>query len=241
MSEAPSWLTEENISTATKVVNNPAAQKAAKNPAVQKAAKSAAQSQLNKEAPGWTSEDIHSDMEKGKAGSPPPPPPKSAPAAAAPKTPINTDMSDVDPETMKNMQRHHLALRVLYIGAAVFLSTAAALSLQSQNDLGLIFFAFYVLFFSAIICCFEVALTAIARLIAVNFGFMYTLWGRLTFIILLGFMSFLLSVLGKVAMGALYGVMLFQIYVMWKFPRFEEYLRKKHYFEGRQAEALAKK
>jgi Na+-translocating ferredoxin:NAD+ oxidoreductase RnfD subunit len=67
---------------------------------------------------------------------------------------------------------------------------------------------------------------------------MYTLWGRIIFIILLGFMAFLLSVLGKIAMGALYGVMLFHIYVMFKFPRFEEYLRKKHYFEGRKAEAL---
>ncbi len=67
---------------------------------------------------------------------------------------------------------------------------------------------------------------------------MYTLWGRIIFIILLGFMAFLLSVLGKVAMGVLYGVMLFHMYVMFKFPRFEEYLRKKHYFEGRKAEAL---
>ncbi len=60
--------------------------------------------------------------------------------------------------------------------------------------------------------------------------------GRLIFVILLGFMAFLLSVLGKIAMAVLYAVMLFQIYVMYKFPRFEEYLRKKHYFEGRQAE-----
>ena len=267
MSEAPSWLTEENISTATKVMNNPAAQKAAKNPKVQAAAKD----QIKKEAPGWTNEDVNNDIEKGKSANTAPPPPKAA--AAKKSAPLmNTDMSDVDPEVMKAMQRHHLMLRVLYMGAAVFLSTAAALSLSSQDDLGLIFFAFYVLFFSALVCCFEVALTvrniyyiyfihlsntniyiflylillfdqkqAISRLIAVNFGFMYNIWGRMMFIILLGFMAFLLSVLGKVAMGFLYAVLLFHFYVMYKFPRFEEYLRKKHYFEGRKAEAAAGK
>lgn len=162
MSEAPSWLTEENISTATKVANNPAAQKAAKSPAVQAAAKSAVKAQINKEAPGWTSDDISNDVEKGRSA--PPPPPKPAAAAAAAKSqphhpPMNTDMSDVDEVTMKQMERYHLALRVLYMGAAVFLSAAAALALQNQQDLGLIFFSFYVFFFSAMICCFECALT----------------------------------------------------------------------------------
>ena len=37
---APSWLTEENISTAQKVAKTPAVQQAAKNPTVQSAAKS---------------------------------------------------------------------------------------------------------------------------------------------------------------------------------------------------------
>ena len=78
MSEAPSWLTEENISTATKVMNNPAAQKAAKNPKVQAAAKSAAKDQIKKEAPGWTNEDVNNDIEKGKSANTPPPPPKAA-------------------------------------------------------------------------------------------------------------------------------------------------------------------
>jgi Na+-translocating ferredoxin:NAD+ oxidoreductase RnfD subunit len=78
-------------------------------------------------------------------------------------------------------------------------------------------------------------------MIAVNFGFMYTLCGRLVFIILVGFMSFLLSLFGKIVMGALYGVCLFHIYIMYRFPRFEEYLRKKHYYEGRAAAAVAGK
>eukprot|EP00286_Rhodomonas_abbreviata_P021530 CAMPEP_0181296702 /NCGR_PEP_ID=MMETSP1101-20121128/4845_1 /TAXON_ID=46948 /ORGANISM="Rhodomonas abbreviata, Strain Caron Lab Isolate" /LENGTH=227 /DNA_ID=CAMNT_0023401585 /DNA_START=52 /DNA_END=735 /DNA_ORIENTATION=+ len=218
MADQPSWLTEENISTATKVANNPAAQGAAK---------SAAKAQAAKSAPGWG--DSSSDVEQGGA------PAKPAKPAGGNKPIVDTDMSDMDPSELKEMQNWHLALRILYMGAAGFLATAAALSLQNQKDLGLIFFAFYVMFFSTMICCFEVALQTISRLIAVNFGFMYSFWGRIIFLILVGFMSFLLSVFGKVAMGILYAVAAFHLFIMYKFPRFEEYLRKKHYFEGRQA------
>lgn len=73
----------------------------------------------------------------------------------------------------------------------------------------------------------------IAQSIAVNFGFMYTLAGRLIFLLFVGFMVFSLSTIGIVAMCALYVVGIFHAYIMYKFPRFEEYLRKKHYFEGK--------
>ena len=75
----------------------------------------------------------------------------------------------------------------------------------------------------------------VASAIAVNFGFMYTLTGRIVFLLFVGFMSFSLGTLGIVAMAALYAVGIFHAYLMYKFPRFEEYLRKKHYYEGKQA------
>jgi hypothetical protein len=50
-------------------------------------------------------------------------------------------------------------------------------------------------------------------------------------------MSFSLNLFGQISMGILYAVLLFHIYIMFKFPRFEEYLRKKHYYEGRNAGA----
>lgn len=72
-------------------------------------------------------------------------------------------------------------------------------------------------------------------MIAVNFGFMYTLSGRCLFIVLVGFMSFFISLFGKISMGVLFAAMCLHIFILFKFPRFEEYLRKKHYFEGRKA------
>ncbi len=78
---------------------------------------------------------------------------------------------------------------------------------------------------------------AIAKIIAVNFGFLYSLSGRVVFLLFVGFMSFQLSLFGKIAMGILYGVGVFHMFIMWKFPRFEEYLRKKHYYEGKRSPA----
>lgn len=73
-----------------------------------------------------------------------------------------------------------------------------------------------------------------ARFIAVNFGFMYTLGGRAIFLLLVGFMSFSLGIVGQIAMAWLYFVGCIHIYIMCKFPEFESYLRKKHYYEGKR-------
>lgn len=78
-------------------------------------------------------------------------------------------------------------------------------------------------------------------MIAMNFGFLYTFVGRFLFVIFVGFMSFSLGLNGKIAMGILYGALLLHLIVMYKFPRFEEYLRKKHYYEGRRNAATEKK
>mmetsp|Transcript_9862 Transcript_9862/g.14697 ORF Transcript_9862/g.14697 Transcript_9862/m.14697 type:complete len:242 (+) Transcript_9862:114-839(+) len=241
MSDAPSWLTDENIDTAVKVAKNPVAQKAAKkiveNPVVQKA--------------------VIKEATKAVNSPPPPPPPASDAPQWATTTKVleatdveatggnenNQVVSDfpIEEETLKEMQKWHIALRLSYIISAILMGVMAGLSLVSQKDLGLIFFAFYVIFFSLLLCCFEVALSFISRWIAVNFGFLYTLAGRLTFILFVGFMSYSLGLYGLIAMCVLYTATAFHLLVMYKFPRFEEYLRKKHYYEGRRSAQLEKK
>ena len=82
----------------------------------------------------------------------------------------------------------------------------------------------------------------ISKILAINFGFMYSRVGRFNFIIIMGFMAFSVSLFGKVCMGLLFAVMLFHMYLFYCFPRFEEYIRKTHYYEGRQArKALTRK
>ena len=132
MSTAPSWLTEENISTAAT---------AAKNPQVQAAAKAAA-----KTPP---------PPPKGSAPKTPPPKDIESGNSNAPNSPA-VDISDLE---LKEMQKYHLALRLGYIGASVMMAAAAALELIGGPDLGSAFFAIYIFVFAVLICCFECALT----------------------------------------------------------------------------------
>jgi hypothetical protein len=159
MSDAPSWLSEENIATATKVANNPAAKAAAKNPAVQSAAKAAAKDYATNNSASWAAEDT--DIEKGKKSPknvPPPPPSSGSFSSPSSQPPMSTELEGIDPAVLKQMQNWHLVLRCAYMSCAILLATVAALSLQNQKDVGLAFFAFYVFFFAIMICCFEVGL-----------------------------------------------------------------------------------
>jgi hypothetical protein len=67
------------------------------------------------------------------------------------------------------------------------------------------------------------------QVIAANFGFLYTIVGRCLFCLFVGFMCYQFNAAGYSAMGLLFFTLLFHIYVMFKFPKFSAYLRKKHF------------
>lgn len=234
--DAPSWLTEENVKSAIKVSENPTARKiakdVAKDPSVRReVTKAASMSISNKpnpssddDAPGWTSPDKISvkvdgskDIESGSS--------RKAPSGHKP----------LDEEEVQRMQKWHIALRIMYMAAAIFLAVAAGLTFPGQTDIGRFFFACYVIFFAALIFCFECGLSAVSRQMATNCGFMYTRCGRFTFVLFVGFMAYGLSLISIIAMAVLYAVLCFHIFIMFKFPNFERYLREKHFSEGRDS------
>ena len=101
--------------------------------------------------------------------------------------------------------------------------------LETQPAAGLAFFSIYVFMFSLLIFAFELHLSMIARMLATNFGFMYSLLGRWIFLLFVGFMSFSLGDVGIAAMCFLYVCGLFQTFMLYKFPNFTEYQRMLHY------------
>lgn len=236
MSTKPSWLDDEESQTAAvktvgKVAQNPIAQKVAKDvaqdPKVQAAVKDAFLSAATDAAtPAWAKD---SYAPPAVAGIP------VAEATTSRDTVSNPDPNsgkefECDPEVLRDMKRWHLYLRLLYMLAACFLGLAGGLILAAAPSITQFFFCFYVMFFALILCCFEIGLDSVGRLIAVNFGFLYTIPGRLGFLLFVGFMSYSLALVGKLAMGFLYFVYCVHIFIYFKFPKFEEYLRKMHYF-----------
>lgn len=202
MSEAPSWLTQENVSA---VAENPAAQKAAvsaaKNPAVQSAMMGAATQAVV---------GSNRDIESG---------------------PTDFDASESE---IADIRKHHLFLRIVNICCALMMGVAAFTSLNS--DVATAFICGYVFFFGLLICCFEVGLQAVSKCIVANFGFMYTLTGRFLMIVVVLGLLVRLNIWGQITMALVCFSLLAQMYVLFKFPKFEEYLVKKHYYQEKNFE-----
>jgi hypothetical protein len=240
MSTKPSWLDDEENQTRTvaavkAVAANPAAQKAAKDPKVQAAVKdafvaAAVSASSDPSAPAWAADSYTPPSVPGAAASP------TDRQSMGNPDPSSGKEFECDPEILRDMKRWHLGLRIAYMIAAVLLGLAGGLELSHTPSLGTFFFCFYVMFFALIICCFEIGLDvsylrfsyvgssywdvqAISRIIAINFGFLYTVPGKMAFLLFVGFMSFSLGLVGQIAMAYLYAVYLFQLYIYFKFPR----------------------
>ena len=130
---------------------------------------------------------------------------------------------------LKEIEQWAKRLRVAYMTISTIMALAAFFSLGS-DDLGVMFMALYVWFFALLIFCSELALKGVAKLIAENFGFMYNPLGRLIFLLFVAVMCYELGLLGKIVMAMLTVTSLVHIYVIIIHPAFEEYVRKKHYY-----------
>lgn len=130
---------------------------------------------------------------------------------------------------LKEIEQWAKRLRVAYMTISAIMACAAFLSLGS-NDLGVMFMALYVWFFALLIFCSELALKGVAKLIAQNFGFMYNPLGRLIFFLFVAVMCYELGLLGKIVMAMLTVASFVHLYVIIIHPAFEEYVRKKHYY-----------
>lgn len=181
---------------------------AAQNKTVQKAAAAAANAAIEEEKKKYFPGD-----EESQQASP----------AEAPLPPI-----DVDPEELKHMQKWSFILRILYMTISINMAASAFLVLEKAN-ISTLFVALYVFFFAIIICCFELALQGVAKWMSENFGFMYTLTGRLMFIVFVAVLCFDLGLYGIIVMAALLAAVCVNIYVFLAFPKYEAWLRQKHW------------
>lgn len=144
MSEAPSWLTEETI-TAAKL----AARKSndAEELKVQAGANEGA-------APGWLDGIVSTKKSvvfEGKSS-------EASKKEASSVVAADDLAGDIDEHAKKDMNNWNLVLRVLYCCAAMLLIVSALLGLLGNIDIGITFICFYVIAFSTVLCCTEIAL-----------------------------------------------------------------------------------
>lgn len=131
---------------------------------------------------------------------------------------------------MKEIDLWAERLRKYYLIVSAMLFLSAFFSLGSSS-LVVVFIALYVWFFSVLLFCFELSLSAFTRLIAENFGFLYSPVMRSVFHFLLMLLSFELGFIGKLACIGLAVCGIMYVYVIVKHPLYEDVLRRKHYYK----------
>ena len=178
-SNAPSWLVQDNATSAPSTTSNSTADKPKKSGGVFKMfSKEAATAHVEKAAtdhvvskaknitnyhddgftPAWATSSNYTpptDVESGAGQKP-----VESSASAAPSGPVELN---IDPETLKRIKFYHIILRILYMLSSSLMATAAGLSLVLQTNVSAAFFAIYVIFFCLLLCCFEVGLNVSMR------------------------------------------------------------------------------
>jgi hypothetical protein len=96
------------------------------------------------------------------------------------------------------------------------------LSLLTTDNMTTGVLACYVVVFACLLCCFESGLQVVLRVIALNFGFMYSARNRAVFMLFVGSILFSFSLFGKIVGCAMLANAGFNFYAIVKYPGFEE-------------------
>jgi hypothetical protein len=87
--------------------------------------------------------------------------------------------------------------------------------------------------FGVLICCFEVGLSVITRCMSENLGFLYTISGRISFMILVAGMCAKLYTFGYVMIAVIAAVLLLHIILLFQYPKLGPYVYFLHYNAGK--------
>ena len=215
-SATPAWLSAQHVESMTAAAQNPIVQQAVVQTVTQAALQAISGPSDDKNVSWLTA---GAKNQNGSA-------PRDEESASVTGSEISIPVGIVE---LKEIERWAKRLRVAYMSISAVMALAAFMSLGS-DDLGVMFMALYVWFFALLIFCSELALRGVAKLIAQNFGFMYNPAGRIIFFLFIAVMCYELGLLGKIVMGMLTAASIVHIYVIIMHPAFEEYVRKKHYY-----------
>lgn len=139
-------------------------------------------------------------------------------------------LEGVNPEEFETIKKWANYLRYSMIAISTLMIITGYYNLNGAT-LAKGFLAFYLLMFSTLICCYEIALKRVSLIIVQNFGFMYSGQGRGLFILFVAVLCYQMSTLGIVCFALLLAYFCVLIYAYCSHPKLELYLRKLHYCE----------
>ena len=100
------------------------------------------------------------------------------------------------------------------------------LSLITTNSITTGVLACYVISLSCLLCCYETHLKQVIKVIALNFGFLFNIKSKVFFMIFIGSLLFSFSLFGKLIGLTMIVNALFNIFILFKYPSFEDAQRQ---------------
>lgn len=133
----------------------------------------------------------------------------------------NSRPGEIDP-AIPRMITYTRVINLALSICMIIISLLAILTTQSATT-GVL--ACYVVVFACLLCCFETHLKQVSKIIALNFGFMYSAKSRAVFMIFIGTIMFSFSLFGKILALCMIGNACFNIFILFKYPDFDNVQR----------------
>lgn len=129
-------------------------------------------------------------------------------------------------EASSEVPRMILYTRIINLVLSVCMITVSLLALLTTQSATTGVLACYLTVFACLLCCFETHLKQVSKIIALNFGFMYSARARSVFMLFLGSILFSFSLFGKIVAVCMIANALFNMYILFKYPEYEAVQRQ---------------
>ena len=112
--------------------------------------------------------------------------------------------------------------RIVNLVLSVCMMIASLLSLLTTTSATTGILGIYTVVFSCLLCCYETHLKQVSKIIALNFGFLFSAKSRCVFMVFIGTIMFSFSLFGQLIGIAMLANAGFNAYILFKYPEFED-------------------
>ncbi|KAJ1419334.1 hypothetical protein B484DRAFT_453450 [Ochromonadaceae sp. CCMP2298] len=151
--------------------------------------------------------------------------PTASPAVGPKSVSTAKEAGESDDETMRAVPRMILYTRIINLVLSVCMIIVSLLAILTTQSATTGVLACYLVVFSCLLCCFETHLKQVSKIIALNFGFMYSARARSIFMLFIGTILFSFSLFGKIIGVCMLTNAAFNMYILVKYPGFEDIQR----------------
>jgi len=169
---------------------------------------------VSTEPPPWLQ-----DAPASSQPTPAPPPPQASNPWEEPKQPSTQPVDKAIPNMI-------LYTRIINLVLSGCMIAASVLSLLTTSDITTGVLSCYIVVFACLLCCFETHLKQVSKIIALNFGFLYSAKSRCIFLVFIGIILFDFSLFSKIIGAFMLANAGFNAYIIVRYPEYEDYQRK---------------